>query len=90
VRRAMVAVSVVLAFGCASGPQRPVRDVSARRHPNLAAAQRDVQAAYDKIVLAQQAHEWDLNGHAQKAKALLDQANSEIKQAAEAANENTR
>jgi len=31
-----------------------------------------------------------MNGHAQKAKDLLDQANKELKQAAEAANENKK
>ncbi len=64
----------------------PVRNVSHKRHPNLAAAQRMSQHAYEKIVAAQQANEWDMQGHAQKAKELLDQANAELKQAAEAAN----
>jgi hypothetical protein len=82
----MVAASLLFAFGCASSPQRPVTDVNARRHPKLAAAQRDIQQAFDAISRGQQANEWDLNGHAQKAKALLDQANDEIKAAAEAAN----
>jgi hypothetical protein len=66
--------------------QGPERDVSRFRHPNIAAAQRFVQQAYDKIVAAQQANEWDLNGHAQKAKDLLDQASRELKEAAETAN----
>jgi hypothetical protein len=39
-------------------------------------------------VAAQQANEWDMKGHAQKAKELLEQANREIKAATEAANEN--
>ena len=42
--------------------------------------------AYDRIVAAQQANEWDMGGHAAHAKELLDQANHEIKIAAEAAN----
>lgn len=66
--------------------QGPQRDVSRMRHPNIAAAQRLVDQAYAKIVAAQQANEWDMNGHAQKAKELLDQANHELKEAAEAAN----
>ena len=61
-------------------------DVSAGKHPNLAAAQRFSQQAYTKIIAAQQANEWDMQGHAQKAKSLLDQVNSELKLAAEAAN----
>ena len=40
------------------------------------------------IVSAQKANEWDMAGHAQKAKDLLDQVNSELKLAAQAANKN--
>jgi hypothetical protein len=39
---------------------------------------------------AQKANEWDMRGHAQKAKELLEQANSELKQAAEAANKDAK
>jgi hypothetical protein len=66
--------------------QKPVRNVSGAKHPNIAAAQRLSQQAYEKIVAAQKANEWDMNGHAQKAKELLDQVNNELKQAAQAAN----
>jgi hypothetical protein len=65
---------------------QPKANVAAGRHPNLAAAQRFSQQAYTKIIAAQQANEWDMQGHAQKAKTLLDQVNSELKLAAEAAN----
>jgi hypothetical protein len=65
---------------------QPQRNVSGARHPNLAAAQRLSQQAYEKITAAQQANEWDMKGHAQKAKELLDQVNRELKEAAEAAN----
>ncbi len=68
----------------AQGP--PERNVSGARHPNIAAAQRLTDQAYNKIVAAQQANEWDMDGHAQKAKELLEQANRELKAAAEAAN----
>lgn len=64
----------------------PADNVSARRHPNLAAAQRLSTKAYEKVVAAQQANEWDMAGHAQKAKDLLDQANQELKAAAQTAN----
>jgi hypothetical protein len=67
--------------------QMPKANVSSAKHPNLAAAQRFSQQAYTKIVAAQQANEWDMQGHAQKAKNLLDQANSELKLAAGAANQ---
>jgi hypothetical protein len=68
----------------------PARDVSAHRHPNIAAAQRLTDQAYRRIVAAQQANEWDMGGHAAKAKDLLDQANRELKAAAEAANHDRR
>ena len=70
--------------------QAPERNISGARHPNLAAAQRLSHQAFEKIVAAQQANEWDLAGHAQKAKELLDQANNELKLAAQTANRNHR
>jgi hypothetical protein len=66
--------------------QVPKENVSGKRHPNLAAAQRLSQQAWEKVTAAQQANEWDLNGHAAKAKELLDQVNRELKLAAETAN----
>jgi hypothetical protein len=66
----------------------PAENVSAKRHPNIAAAQRLAAQAYDKIAAAQQANEYDMDGHAAKAKSLLENANSELKLAAEAANRN--
>jgi hypothetical protein len=66
--------------------QQPKPNTSAVKHPNLNAAQVSLQRAWDKIVAAQKANEFDLGGHAQKAKDLIDQANRELKQAAEAAN----
>lgn len=66
--------------------QRPVQNVSPNRHPNIAAAQRLTEQAFQRISMAQHANEFDMNGHAQRAKDLLDQANRELKMAAEAAN----
>ena len=66
--------------------QPPKQNVSPGRHPNLAAAQRLSHQAYEKIIAAQEANEWDMQGHAQRAKNLLDQVNNELKLAAEAAN----
>jgi hypothetical protein len=85
-------VGVVLAAALIGGgvavAQKPVDDISGKKHPNLAAAQRLSQQAWEKIVAAQQANEWDMQGHAAKAKDLLDQANKELKLAAETANKN--
>jgi len=68
--------------------QKPVDDISGKKHPNLAAAQHLSRQAWEKIVAAQQANEWDMQGHAAKAKELLDQVNQELKLAAESANKN--
>jgi len=56
------------------------------RRPNLMAAQDLINRAFDRIVAAQQANEWDMGGHAARAKDLLEQAKREIREAAEAAN----
>lgn len=76
----LVVAGVVLA--------QPKENISKGRHPNLAAAQRFSQQAWEKIVAAQEANEWDLAGHAQKAKNLLDEVNKELKLAAETSNRN--
>ena len=69
---------------CASVPGD--RRVSYSRHPNLAEAQTFIEKARDKISAAQEANDFDMEGHAAKAKALLDRAYTEIKLAALAAN----
>ena len=81
-----VALGLLLCFGTVAIAQRPKENVSPARHPNLAAAQRLSRQAWQRVVDAQQANEWDLAGHAQKAKELLDQVNNELKLAAEASN----
>ena len=82
------AAALALLCGGAVFAQRPAENVSPKKHPNIAAAQMHVEQAYNKIVAAQEANEWDLDGHAAKAKELLDQANNELKKAAEASNRN--
>ncbi|HKN19942.1 MAG TPA: hypothetical protein VJX73_00920 [Terracidiphilus sp.] len=84
-----IVVGSILGAGLIAGGftiAQPARNVSPGRHPNLAAAQRLTAQAYQKVTDAQQANEWDMQGHAAKAKQLLDQASNELKQAAEAAN----
>jgi F0F1-type ATP synthase membrane subunit b/b' len=77
--------AVLLAGGLAFA-KKPVDNVSAKKHPNMAAAQDHITKAHEKLTAAQQANEFDLGGHAKKAKELLEEAAKEIKQAAEAAN----
>lgn len=57
----LLAVGLVIAQG-------PAQNVSGRRHPNLAAAQRLCEQAFTRITDAQKANEWDMKGHAAKAK----------------------
>ena len=84
-----LAGALVLLGGLAIA-QRPKENVSGGRHPNLAAAQRLSQQAWQRIVAAQEANEFDMQGHAQKAKGLLDEVNRELKLAAGAANHKGR
>jgi hypothetical protein len=90
IRIAAAVLGFFLLIGGLAIAQPPKRNISPGRHPNLAAAQRLSQNAYEKIVAAQQANEWDMQGHAQKAKELLEQVNSQLKLAAEAANRNRK
>ncbi|HLW52835.1 MAG TPA: hypothetical protein VKW06_08320 [Candidatus Angelobacter sp.] len=91
-RNGLTAAVLMLAMLCTglAAQKKPAQNVSPRRHPNLAAAQRLCSQAFQKVSAAQQANEWDMEGHAAKAKELLDQANNELKQAAEAANKNAK
>jgi hypothetical protein len=76
----------LLVLGGLALAQPPKQNIDPARHPNMAAAQRFTRQAWDKMVAAQQANEWDLGGHAQKAKEALDVADREMKLAAEASN----
>ena len=79
-------LGALLALGAVALAQGPARNVSGERHPNLAAAQELSRQAYEKISAAQQANEFDMQGHAAKAKQLLEQVNNQLRMAATAAN----
>jgi len=85
-----VVLLVVLVVAGALYAAKPKQNISPSKHPNLAAAQQLLGQAFDKIVAAQSANEWDLGGHASKAKALVEQASAELKQAAETANQKNK
>lgn len=85
-----VVIASLLVLGGLAVAQMPKKNIAPGRHPNLAAAQRLSRQAWQRVVDAQQANEWDMAGHAQKAKNLLDEVNNELKLAAEAANRNPR
>ena len=84
----LAALAVLLAG--AQAVANPVENISPAIHPNLAAAQRLSREAFEKVSAAQGANHFDMEGHAAKAKALLEQVNVELKLAAEAANRNAR
>ncbi len=77
-------VGFLLLVGGIAIAEQPAQNI--KGHPNLSAAQRLSKQAYEKITAAQEANEWDMQGHAKKAKELLDQVNNELKQAAQSAN----
>lgn len=61
-----------------------------RGHPNLQAARVEVDTAWQRISAAQVANEFDMEGHAAKAKDAIRIAVDELKLAADAANKNSR
>jgi hypothetical protein len=87
-RGKLILCAAVLLFAGSAFAGPPVEDISAKHHPNLAAAQDLSHRAWERIMAAQKANEWDMGGHAQKAKELLDKVNEELKMAAEDANKN--
>jgi hypothetical protein len=79
-----------LAFGCATQAQQgPVVNIG-ERHGNLRDAQSHLVEAYRLIGDAQRANNDRLGGHAQRARELLTQADAELRQAADVANEDRR
>jgi hypothetical protein len=80
----VLALALPVGLAIAESPAPPPK--TAKGHPNLLAAQKLVAQAFDKLEAAQKANEYDLGGHAAKAKELLRQAKAEILQAAEVAN----
>ncbi len=87
---AIALCAFLLSAGGVLWAQRPRDNVSGKHHPNIAAAQRLCTQAWERIVEAQKANEFDMAGHAQKAKELLDQVNKELKEAAEAAHKDSK
>ena len=78
-------LGVLLLVGVVATAQKPAQNVSAAKHPNLAAAQRLSEQAFNKITAAQQANEYDMGGHAGRAIQLMREARYEMQAAAEAA-----
>ena len=83
----VILAAAVGAVASASYAQPPAQDISSWRHGNLAAAQQLVAQAFDRLTAAQQANEFQLGGHAGRAKELLREASEEMKLAAIEANQ---
>jgi hypothetical protein len=81
-----IALFLILATGLLVFAQEPVVDIG-RRHGNLQAAQEYITAAYQRIEQAQVDNRGHLGGHAARAKALLTEADEELRLAADTANE---
>ena len=78
-RTVLITAAVVFPIGVfAAGPLKG--------HPNLQAADKALATAWEKISAAQKANEFDMEGHAAKAKDAIKLAVDEIKLAAETAN----
>jgi len=83
--RALVVATAIVAPLTVAFAKDPSTNIG-RRHPNLGAAQHLVAQAYDRLEAAQRANEFDLGGHAKRAKEALKVANDEMKLAAQVAN----
>lgn len=84
------AVGAALAYGCATQAQQgPVVDIG-NRHGNLRQAQENIVQAWQLVSRAQEMNDSRLGGHAANAKHLLEQANDELRLAADVANEHER
>ena len=90
-RRAIAAIAISVLFATTTFAQLPpAKNVSPAMHSNLAAAQKFIDQAFQKIAAAQVVNGGQLGGHAQKAKELLEQASAELKLAAETANSKSK
>ena len=85
-----MAVLSVLMFCVAIAAQEPVVDIDKNKHANLAEAQRLVVEANRYIAEAQKENNYDMKGHAEKARQLLVQVNQELKAAALSADTSTK
>ena len=86
-----VGTALGLVLGCSGVliAQQPVVDIG-NRHGNLRAAQQYIQAAWQRIDSAQVDNNYNLGGHAGRAKDLLVQADEELRLAANVANQHER
>lgn len=80
-----VAMLAAFVFGAVVFSQQPPVNVG-ERHGNMRAAQQLIQQAWQKVDEAQKDNNYNLGGHAGRAKELLSQASEEIRLSADVAN----
>jgi hypothetical protein len=85
----LASLGLILAVAGATQAQQPTVNIG-ERHGNLRAAQEHIVQAYQLIGVAQQDNDARLGGHAGRARELLIQADQELRQAANVANNNGR
>ena len=87
----LVGTALGLVLGCSGAifAQQPMVDIG-NRHGNLRAAQQYIQSAWQRIDQAQVDNNYNLGGHAGRAKELLVQASEELRVAADVANQHER
>jgi hypothetical protein len=81
-----MALCAAFAFSAVLFAQQEPRVTVGEKHGNMRAAQEYIQQAWRKVDEAQKDNNYNLGGHAGRAKELLAQASEEIKLSAEAAN----
>jgi hypothetical protein len=81
-RPLVIALAIAAPLGLAFAQKKTDGKYS---HPNLVAADKLCAQAFAKLEAAQVANEFDLGGHAKKAKDLIQQAQEEIRLAKEKA-----
>jgi hypothetical protein len=81
----LIALVAAFALGGVIFAQQPPVNVG-ERHGNMRAAQQLIRQAWDKVDEAQKDNNYNLGGHAGRAKELLFQASEEIRLSADAAN----
>jgi hypothetical protein len=83
---AAIALCAVFALSAVLFAEQEPRVTVGEKHGNMRAAQEYIQQAWRKVDEAQKDNNYNLGGHAGRAKELLAQASEEIKRSAEDAN----
>ncbi|HTV84791.1 MAG TPA: hypothetical protein VME63_05270 [Dyella sp.] len=80
-------VGIAMSAGCVAMADAPAPYVDIGfRHGNLRNAQENIVQAWELVDQAQYANDYQLGGHAARAKELLFEANQELRMAATSAN----